>query len=211
MWLPARARPAGGWAACQPGRWVVVGICRVKASATRAIVANRDSEARSPSSLAVVYPSAIASAVSGRRQLHRGPPEPGRRRRTGCQRGTSPVARFPLPRTSRKPSLPTGSTAVSNLTGGRTDRSSRGPLRACAQRWCSLWDRMSRTLVWCHFDSVRVCRCSPSSHCVTKKPTLMVWLPLSSKARTSSSYTVSGSRNSAGTLSASRVAGTCTS
>ena len=46
---------------------------------------------------------------------------------------------------------------------------------------------------------------------VLKKPTLMVWLPLCSRASTSSSYTVSGSRNSAGTLRAFTLAGTCTS
>jgi len=46
---------------------------------------------------------------------------------------------------------------------------------------------------------------------VLKKPTLMVWFPLSSRANTSSSYTVSGSRNSAGTLREFTLAGTCTS
>jgi hypothetical protein len=46
---------------------------------------------------------------------------------------------------------------------------------------------------------------------VLKKPTLMVWLPLRSRASTSSSYAVSASRNSVGTLSAFCVAGTCTS
>jgi hypothetical protein len=46
---------------------------------------------------------------------------------------------------------------------------------------------------------------------VVKKLTLMVWLPLSSSARTSSSYSVPGSRNSLGTLNEFRSGPMCTS